>query len=178
MVLADVPPPPRNWNWTKHECYRTKSFQERSSSTFYNVPPPFQYHYLILCLNRKLVNFNFKWIWIYGLEPHLPPLTSPKKRNAHFWITFNFWWSAGLVDGLEPHLPPLSSQKMKCSFLDYIQLLMIDRAIWAMKVDRNVTKGPLSHQKWNAHFWITFNFWWSAMQCKQQKSTEMRKKAP
>ena len=39
-----------------------------------------------------------------------------KKLNAHFWITFNFWWSAGLVDGLEPHLPPLSSQKMKCSF--------------------------------------------------------------
>ena len=37
----------------------------------------------------------------------------PKKWNAHFWITFNFWWSAGLVDGLEPHLPPLSSQKNK-----------------------------------------------------------------
>ena len=94
FVLADVHSPhPRNRNFTKHECYRTKSFQERSSSTFYDLSPPFQYHYLILCLNRKLVNFNFKWIWIYGLEPHLPPLTSPKK--------------------------------MKCSFLDYIQLLMI-----------------------------------------------------
>ena len=37
----------------------------------------------------------------------------PKKWNAHFWITFNFWWLAGLVNGLEPHLPPLSSQKNK-----------------------------------------------------------------
>ena len=57
---------------------------------------------------------------------HLSPAN---KWNAHiFWIMFNFWWSAGLVDGLKPHLPPLSSQKMKCSFLDYIQLLMISRA--------------------------------------------------
>ena len=35
----------------------------------------------------------------------------PKKWNACFWITFNFWWSAGLVNGLEPHLPPISSHK-------------------------------------------------------------------
>ena len=34
-----------------------------------------------------------------------------KKWNAHFWITFNFWWLARLVDGLEHHLPPFSSQK-------------------------------------------------------------------
>ena len=95
-LMYPPPPPPRNRNLTKHECYGTKSFQERSSSTFYNLsPPPFQYHYLILCLNRKLVNFNFKWIWIYGLKPHLPPRSSQKK--------------------------------MKCSFLDYIQLLMISQ---------------------------------------------------
>ena len=85
----------------------------------------------------------------------------PKKWYACFWIMFNFWWSARLVDGLEPHPPPVSSQKnkmlvfglrstsddwpgwlmdsnpihhpsqakkIKCSFLDYIQLLMISRA--------------------------------------------------
>ena len=119
-----------------------------------------------------------------------------KKIKSSFWITFNFWWSDGLVDGLEPYLPPLSSQKnkmlvfglhsisedrlgcsidfepclpplssqknkilifglrstsddrsgwsmdsksvchpspvkqIKCSFLDYVQLLMIGRAGW------------------------------------------------
>ena len=42
--------------------------------------------------------------------PSATPL-QPKKWNAHFWITFNFWWSARLVNGLKPHLPPLSSQK-------------------------------------------------------------------
>ena len=90
----------------------------------------------------------------------------PIKLNAHSWITFNFWWSAGLVDGFKPHPPPLSCQKnkmlifglhstsddragwsmdsnpfchpsaaknIKCSFLDYVQFLMIRQAgqwIW------------------------------------------------
>ena len=125
-----------------------------------------------------------------ALEPHLPPLSSQKnemlifglcstsdnrlgwsmdsnpichpspakKWNAHFWITFNFWWLAGLVNGLEPHLPPLSSQKMKCSFLDYIQLLMIGQAGWWTQTP---SATPLQPKQWNAHFLITFNFWWS-----------------
>ena len=37
---------------------------------------------------------------------------------------------------------PLSHQKMKCSFLDYVQLLMISQVIWAMKVDQNAKKRP------------------------------------
>ena len=123
--------------------------------------------------------------------PSYTPL-QPKKWNAHFWITFNFWWLAGLVDGLKPYPPHLSSQKnemlifglrsisgdqpdwsmdsnpirhpsqankIKCSFLDYIQLLMIGRAgQWT----RTPSVTPLQPKKWNAHFWITFNFWWSA----------------
>ena len=45
---------------------------------------------------------------------------------------------------------PLSKQhqKIKCLFLDYVQLLM-SQAIWAKTVDRNAKKwkGPLSHRK-------------------------------
>ena len=36
---------------------------------------------------------------------------------------------------------------MKCSFLDYIQMLMIGQVIQVMKVDQNVKKGPLIHKK-------------------------------
>ena len=42
---------------------------------------------------------------------------------------------------------PPSHQNMKCSFLDYVQLLMISQVIRAMKVYQNAKKGPLSHQK-------------------------------
>ena len=122
--------------------------------------------------------------------PSAIPL-QPKKWNACFWITLKFLWSAALVDGLEPHLPPLSSQqnemlifglrsmsddqpgysinlnpicqlcptkKMKCSFLDYVQLLMI---AWAGRWTWTPSPSPLQPTKWNAHFCITFNFWWS-----------------
>ena len=92
------------------------------------------------------------------------PSPARERWNAHFWIMFNFWWLARLVDGLEPLPPPFSSQKknemlifglrstsgdrpgwlmdlnpvhhpspakkIKCSFLDYVQLLMIGRASW------------------------------------------------
>ena len=119
-------------------------------------------------------------------------LLQPKKWNAHFWITFNFWWLARLVDGLKLHPPPVCSQKneilifvlrwtsddqpgwlmdsnpichpspakkMKCSFLDFVQLLMIGRASWGTQTPFAT---PLHPKKWNAHFWITFNFWWLA----------------
>ena len=77
---------------------------------------------------------------------------------------FNFWWLAGLVDGLKPHLPPLSSQKNE---MHYVQPLMIGRVIQATNSDWNAKKGPLSHQKWNALFWIMPNFWWSS-ECSPQ----------
>ena len=37
---------------------------------------------------------------------------------------------------------PLSHQKMKCSFLDYIQFLMISRAIQVTNVNQNAKKAP------------------------------------
>ena len=69
---------------------------------------------------------------------------------------FNLWWSAELVlwrKLTDPMKRPLfSHQKMKCLFFDYMQLLMISRAIWVTKVDWNVKKGPLSHHKMKCSF--------------------------
>ena len=69
-------PLPPNWNWTKHECYRKKIISREVIKYILPIYPPFHYHYLTLCLNRKLVNFNFKWV--YGLEPRPPALSSQK----------------------------------------------------------------------------------------------------
>ena len=147
-----------------------------------------------------MIGWAGQWTW----TPSAIPL-QPKKWNARFWIMFNFWWSAGLVDGLEPHLAPISSQnnemlifglrstsddlpgwlkdsnpvyhasptkEMKCSFLDYVQLLMTGRAgRWT----RTPSATPLQPKRWNAHFWITFNFWWSAEWSKQKMSTKRQK---
>ena len=46
-------------------------------------------------------------------------------------------WQSDLSDKSQQNAKkgPISHQKMKCLFLDYVQLLMISRVIPAMKVD-------------------------------------------
>ena len=94
------------------------------------------------------------WTWI----PSATPL-QPKKWSAHFWIMFNFWWLAGLVDGLKPHPPPLSRQKNEMLIFG-LHSTSDDRLGWSM--DSNPIHHPSAAKEWNAHFWIMFNFWWSA----------------
>ena len=58
---------------------------------------------------------------------------------------FNFWWSAKWSEQktsmeCKKTKGPLSHWKIKCSFLDYIQLLMISWVIRAINIDRNVKK--------------------------------------
>ena len=64
------------------------------------------------------------------------------------------WW----MDSNPIHHPS-PAKKMKCSFFDYVQLLMIS---WAGQWTRTPSASLLQPIKWNATFWITFNFWWSA----------------
>ena len=109
-----------------------------------------------------------------------PP--QPSKYKFSFWDYIQLLMISQAILAMEVNQNtkkrPLSHQKMKCSFLDYVQLLMIGWAIWVMKLNWNANKGPLSHQKINSHFWITFNFWWSAEQSEWQKSTKMQKRPP
>ena len=140
------------------------------------------------CFFLDYVHYWWSARLVNGLKtPSATPL-HPKKWNAHFWIMFNFWWLAGLVDGLEPHPPPLSTQKnemlifglcstsddwlsclidlnpihhpsppkkMKCLSLYNIQHLMLARLVNGLKPHLP----PSLAKKWNAHFWIMFNFW-------------------
>ena len=79
---------------------------------------------------------------------------------------------------------PLSHWKIKCSFLDYIQLLMISRAIQAKNVNWNANKnkrGPLSHQKIKCSFLDYFQLLMigQAIQAKNVDQTiKKMKKAP
>ena len=55
-----------------------------------------------------------------------------------------------------PICHPSPANKMKCSSLDYIQLLMIG---WTGRWTQTPSATPLHPKTWNAHFCITFNFW-------------------
>ena len=118
LVLADVPPPEIEIGLNMNAIGKI-SFQERSPGTFYqSTPPPFHYHYLILCLNRKLVNFNFKWI--YGLKPHPPPLSSQKNKMLVFGLHSTSDDRSGWSMDLNPVCHPSPAKKIRCSFLDYV----------------------------------------------------------
>ena len=39
-------------------------------------------------------------------------------------------------------------------------------------------KAPQVIKKWKTHFYFMFNFWWLTKWSKQQKSSEIQKKAP
>ena len=116
--------------------------------------------------------------------PSTTPL-HPKKWNAHFWITFNFWWLAGLVNGLKPPLPPLQPKKWNATF--WITFNFWWSAGWVnglkphpppLSSQRNEmflfglcsasdvgqtgqwtqtpSTSPLQPIKWNVSFWIMF----------------------
>ena len=123
--LADVPPP-QNWNWTKNECYRKKTISREVIKYILPIYPPFHYHYLIPCLNRKLVNFNFKWV--YGLKPHPPSLSSQKNKILIFGLRSTSDDQPGWSMDSNPIHHPSPAKNIKCSFLDYVQLLMISQA--------------------------------------------------
>ena len=129
----------------------------------------------------------------WSMDSNLIHHPSPgKKMKCSLLDYIQLWWLAGLVNGFKPHPPPVSSQKnempifgflsisgdqpgwsmdsnpihhlsptkkMKCLFLHYVQLLMISQAgQWT----QTPSATPLQPKKWNAHFCITFNFWWLA----------------
>ena len=122
-----------------------------------HLPPlSSQKHEILLFGIRSTSDDQPRWSMDSNPILHLSPA---KKVKCSFLFYIQHLMLARLVNGLEPHPPPVSSQKMKCSFLGYIQLLMISQAgRWT----QTLSATPLLPKKWNAHFWIMFNFWWSA----------------
>ena len=117
------------------------------------------------------------WAGQWTRTPSTTPL-QPKKWNAHFWITFNFWWSAErseqimLTKTQKNEKGPLSHRKIKCLFLDYIQLLMIGWVIWVVNGDWNAKKWPPKSSKNKM-----FIFWWSTRRLPEDQQKTSRRQA-
>ena len=157
------------------------------SNAIHNPPPAKEWnaHFLIM--------FNFWWLagQVNGLKTHPPPPSSQKNEMPIFGLCSTSDDRPGWSMDSKPICNPSPTKKMKCSFLDYVQLLMIGRAGqwtrnpsttplqpknemlvfgllsisgdqpgWSM--DSNPIHHPSPTKEWNAHFWITFNFWWLA----------------
>ena len=118
------------------------------------------------------ITFNFWWLAKWSKQQKSTEMQKKtqviKKWNAWFWITFNFWWSAKWSEWwtlTETKKRPPNSLKNKmlifglCSISDdWLSNLSDERRPKCKKRK----KGPWCHRKLNGHFWIMFNFWWSA----------------
>ena len=151
-------------------------------------------HHLSPAKKMKCTYFDYVqllmigWAGQWTQTPSTTPL-HPKKWIAHFWITFNFWWLAGLVNGLKLPPPALSSQKNEMLLfgfhstsddqlgwsMDSNPILHLSPAKemkcpflyyvqllmigWAGRWTQTPSTTPLQPKQWNAHFCITFNIW-------------------
>ena len=144
----------------------------------------FQLHQLLMIgrvIWAKKVDFNTKnWkrppkssknkMFIFGLHSTSDDRPSnPSKK----------WWPKQ-----KKQKRSLSHWKIKCLFLDYVQLLIIGWAIWAKNIDqdaKNWKRPPKSSKNKMFHFWITFNFWWLAERSQAKnidRNARKLKKAP
>ena len=94
-----------------------------------------------------------------GHASHLPPLSSQKNEMFIFGLCLMSNDQLGWSIDSNPNGHPSPAKKMKCSFFHYIQHLMISQACWWTQTPSSTLLQP---KKWNAHFWMTFNFWWLA----------------
>ena len=75
------------------------------------------------------ITLNFWWSagLVNGLEPHLPPLSSQNYEMLIFGFCSTSDDQPGWSMDSNPICQPSAPKKMKCSFLDYVQLLMISQ---------------------------------------------------
>ena len=115
-------------------------------------PPP------LSSQNNKMlifwIMFNFWWLagLVDGLEPCLPPLSSQKYKMLIFGLHSTSDDRPGWLMDSNPICHPSPAKKIKCLFLDYVQLLMIGQVIRLTNGDWNAKKGPLSHHKMKCLF--------------------------
>ena len=75
--------------------------------------------YINICSSAGLVD---------GLEPHMPPLSSQTNEMLIFGLRSTSDDRPGWLMDSNPICHPSPAKQMKCSFLDYVQLLMIGLA--------------------------------------------------
>ena len=106
-----------------------------------------------------MFNFVDQPGWLMDSNPVCHPSPAKKIKMLIFGLHLTSDDQLGWSMDFNPILHPSPAKKMKCSFLDYVQLLMIG---WAGRWAQTPSTTHLQPKKLNAHFWIMFNFWWSA----------------
>ena len=111
------------------------------------------------CSLLDYVHFGWSARLVDGLKPHPSPLSSQRNEMLIFVLCSTSNDQLGWSMDSNPICNPSPAKKMKCSFLDYIQVLMLATLVNGLKPH----PPPLCSQKNEMLLlWITLNFWWLA----------------
>ena len=99
---------------------------------------------------------KMKCSFLYYVQLLMLATLQPIKWNASFWIMFTSDDQPSWLMDSNFVCHPSPAKEMRCSFLYYVQLLMIS---WAGRWTRTPSATPFQPKQWNAHFCITFNIW-------------------
>ena len=148
---------PKKWNATFWFMFNFWCWPDWSmdSNPIYHPSPANKMKYSFLDYVQVLM---ISWAGRWTQTPFTTPL-QPKNEILIFWLCSTSDDQLGWSMDLNPICQPSPAKKIKCYFLDYVQLLMIS---WAGQWTETPSATPLRPKTWNAHIWITFNFWWSA----------------
>ena len=84
-----------------------------------------------------------------GLKPCLPPVSSQKNKMFSFGLHSTYDDQLGWLMNSNPICHPSPAKKLKCSVLDYVQLLMIG---WAGRWTQSPSTTPLQPKKMKCLF--------------------------
>ena len=142
----DWPSDQSNKSWLKCKKKKTLSHQEMECSVLDYVQ--------LLMMGRV--------IWMTNVDQNTksekrPPMSMKNKMFVYGWhstfddqLSNKRWLKCKKKKKKKTNKRPPMSSKIKCSFLDYVQLLMISQVIWVTNVDQNakkMKKDPLCHWK-------------------------------
>ena len=159
FILDDVSPPPRNekvgsqvnmtyWFWMMYPPppplieINMNAIENNwgQQVLFTNLPPPPPHSIILFMPEQETGEFQFQSDMDTWTQNPICHPSSSKIEMLVFGLHSNSDDRLGWLMDSNPIHHPSPAQKMKCSFLDYIQLLMIGQAIQAKNVDRNAKK--------------------------------------
>ena len=122
-----TPLQPKKWNasfldYTQLLIIGRAEWWTQTPSTTHLQPKKWNAHFWI--------TFNFWWLagLVDGLKPHPPPLFTQKNEILIFVLRWTSDDQRGWLMDSNLICQPSPAKKMKCSFLEYVQLLMISQA--------------------------------------------------
>ena len=111
-----------------------------------------EWYAMIKTYKNIIISVGYQWFYTKPSEQGLFFQAGQNESKEWYAMIETYKNRLGWSMDSNPICHPSPAKKIKCSFLDYVQPLMIGQVIRATNGDWNAKKGPLSHHKVKCSF--------------------------